>query len=106
MVRSAAKNHADVIVITNPDQHRSELEALSETEGNPSGVDLGMRRDLAISAFQSTAAYDSAVSNELWGRFTESTIPNRILTSSEQGVELRYGAVSYTHLTLPTSDLV
>ena len=91
MVRSAAKNHADVIVITNPDQHRSVLEALSKTEGNPSGVDLGLRRDLAISAFQSTAAYDSAVSNELWGRFTESTIPNRILTTSDQGVELRYG---------------
>ena len=51
MVRSAAKNHADVIVITNPDQHRSVLEALSKTEGNPSGVDLGLRRDLAISAF-------------------------------------------------------
>jgi phosphoribosylaminoimidazolecarboxamide formyltransferase/IMP cyclohydrolase len=91
MVRSAAKNHADVIVITNPDQHRSVLEALSKTEGHPSGVDLGLRRDLAISAFQSTAAYDSAVSNELWGRFTESTIPNRILTTSDQGVELRYG---------------
>ena len=58
MVRSAAKNHSDVIVITHPDQHRSVLEALSKTEGNPSGVDLGLRRDLAISAFQSTAAYD------------------------------------------------
>ena len=53
MVRSAAKNHADVIVITNPDQHRSVLEALSKTEGEPSGVDLRLRRDLAISAFQS-----------------------------------------------------
>ena len=37
MVRSAAKNHSDVIVITHPDQHRSVLEALSKTEGTPLG---------------------------------------------------------------------
>ena len=91
MVRSAAKNHADVIVITKPEQHESILEALSKSQGNPSGIDLTMRKELAISAFQSTAAYDSAVSNELWGRFTESRIPNRILASSEKGIELRYG---------------
>ena len=91
MVRSAAKSHSDVIVITNPEQHESVLDALSKSEGDPSGVDLTMRRNLAMSAFQSTAAYDSAVSNELSGRFTESRMPNRILVSSEQGIELRYG---------------
>ena len=91
MVRSAAKNHEDVIVITKPEQHESILEALSESQGDPSGIDLTMRKELAMSAFQSTAAYDSAVSNELWGRFRESRIPNRILASSEKGIELRYG---------------
>ena len=91
MVRSAAKNHTDVIIITNSEQHGSVLEALSQSGGDPSGVDLAMRRHLAMSAFQSTAAYDTAVSNEFWSRFSETTIPNRILTTSDQGVELRYG---------------
>ena len=50
-----------------------------------------MRKELALSAFQSTAAYDSSVSNELWSRFSEKPIPNRIQASSEEGRELRYG---------------
>ena len=91
MVRSAAKNHVDVIVITSPVQYESIIIALSESGGNPSGVDFGMRKALALAAFQSTASYDSAISNELWTRFAESQIPNRILVSSEEGQELRYG---------------
>jgi len=91
MVRSAAKNHADVIIITAPEQYDSVLHALSESNGKPSGVGLEMRKGLALSAFQSTAAYDSAVSNELWSRFSKKSIPNRIHASSGEGRELRYG---------------
>ena len=58
MVRSSAKNHADVIIVTQPEQYESILNALSESNGNPSGVGLEMRKELALSAFQSTAAYD------------------------------------------------
>ncbi len=91
MVRSAAKNHADVIIVTSPEQYDSILHALSESNGKPSGVGLEMRKELALSAFQSTAAYDSSVSSELWSRFSEKEIPNRIQASSEEGRELRYG---------------
>jgi phosphoribosylaminoimidazolecarboxamide formyltransferase/IMP cyclohydrolase len=91
MVRSAAKNHADVIIVTAPEQYTLVLDALSDSNGNPSGVGLEMRKELALSAFQTTAAYDSAVSNELLNRFSEKTIPNRIHASSGEGQELRYG---------------
>ena len=91
MVRSAAKNHADVIILTAPEQYKSVLLALTESNGQPSGIGLEMRKDLALSAFQSTAAYDNAVSNELWSRFSESRIPNRIHASTGEGRELRYG---------------
>ncbi len=91
MVRSAAKNHADVIIVTSPEQYALVLDALSESNGKPSGVGLEMRKELALSAFQSTAAYDSAVSNELWHRFSENRIPNRIHASTGEGLELRYG---------------
>ena len=91
MVRSAAKNHADVIIVTAPEQYEPVLRALSESNGRPSGVGLEMRRELALSAFQSTAAYDSSVYNELSSRYSEKTIPSRIHVSSGGGRELRYG---------------
>jgi phosphoribosylaminoimidazolecarboxamide formyltransferase/IMP cyclohydrolase len=91
MVRSAAKNHADVIIVSKPEQYEHISHALSEADGKPSGVELELRKELAVAAFQSTAAYDSAVSNELWGRFADCQIPNRIHTSSGEGRELRYG---------------
>ena len=74
MIRSAAKNHKDCLVLTSPEQYESVLSALESTNGDPSGVSLEARKQLALDAFQTTAAYDAAVSN----------------------------AVSYTHLTLPT----
>ena len=91
MVRSAAKNHADVIIVTAPEQYEPVLRALSESNGRPSGVGLEMRRELALSAFQSTAAYDGSVYNELSSRYSEKTIPSRIHVSSGEGRELRYG---------------
>ena len=59
MVRAAAKNHADVAVLTSPDQYSSVLAAMAESAGR---VPDDMRRQLALEAFQHTAAYDSAIS--------------------------------------------
>jgi len=91
MVRSAAKNHSDVIVLTNPEQYPSVLKSLSSANGDPCGVDSATRQSLALAAYQSTAAYDAAVSNELESRFTQRDVPSRIHVSSGPGSELRYG---------------
>jgi phosphoribosylaminoimidazolecarboxamide formyltransferase/IMP cyclohydrolase len=91
MVRSAAKNHSDVIVLTHPDQYPGVLDSLSKLNGEPSGVDIDVRQKLALAAYQSTAAYDAAVSNELERRFDGRDVPSRIHVSSGQGSELRYG---------------
>ena len=91
MVRSAAKNHSDVIVLTSPEQYPSVLESLSGANGDPSGVDNATRQSLALVAYQSTAAYDAAVSNELENRFLQRDVPSRIHVSSGSGSELRYG---------------
>jgi phosphoribosylaminoimidazolecarboxamide formyltransferase / IMP cyclohydrolase len=56
MIRSAAKNHAYVAVVTSPDQYGDVLAALRENRN-----DLGFRRGLALAAFQRTAAYDRAI---------------------------------------------
>ena len=60
MVRAAAKNHADVAVLTSPEQYPGFLEALA---AGRIGQDL--RRRLALEAFSHTAAYDSAISGWL-----------------------------------------
>ncbi|HIL44183.1 MAG: bifunctional phosphoribosylaminoimidazolecarboxamide formyltransferase/IMP cyclohydrolase PurH [Methanobacteriota archaeon] len=91
MVRSAAKNHSDVIVLTHPEQYSGVLNSLSELNGDPSGVDPSTRQTLALAAYQSTAAYDAAVSNELESRFAQCDVPSRIHVSSGSGTELRYG---------------
>lgn len=57
MVRAAAKNHADVAVLTAPTQYPAFLEALRANQ-----VDGALRRRLALEAFRHTAAYDSAIS--------------------------------------------
>lgn len=59
MVRAAAKNHADVAVLTSPDQYDRLLIALAETGGS---VPSELRRQLALEAFQHTASYDTAIS--------------------------------------------
>lgn len=57
MVRAAAKNHADVAVLTDPGQYADFLAALAEGR-----VDAPLRRQLALEAFRHTASYDSAIS--------------------------------------------
>ncbi len=65
MVRSAAKNHAHVAVLTSPEQYDNFLEALSASTG---GVDANVRRQLALEAFAHTAAYDVAISRWMQSR--------------------------------------
>ena len=63
MVRAAAKNHADVAVLTDPAQYGPFLEALAAGR-----VDGALRRRLALAAFAHTAAYDSAIATWLGER--------------------------------------
>ena len=63
MVRAAAKNHADVAVLTSPGQYEAFLTALAAGR-----VDGALRRQLALEAFQHTASYDSAISTWMASR--------------------------------------
>ena len=56
MVRSAAKNHAHVSILTNPEQYGLFVESLKDGT-----VDV-MRPQLALEAFRHTAEYDKAIS--------------------------------------------
>jgi phosphoribosylaminoimidazolecarboxamide formyltransferase/IMP cyclohydrolase len=56
MVRSAAKNHANVSILTNPEQYDLFIESLKD------GTVDEMRPQLALEAFKHTAEYDKAIS--------------------------------------------
>ncbi len=59
MMRSSAKNHAYVSILTNPVQYAAFLE---EYRRNSGSVSLSYRKKLATAAFATSAAYDSQIS--------------------------------------------
>jgi phosphoribosylaminoimidazolecarboxamide formyltransferase/IMP cyclohydrolase len=88
MIRSAAKNHAHVAVLTEPAQFdavRAEIEARG-------GTTLALRRRLAAAAFARTAAYDAAIA--AWfarqGGSGEE-FPPRLVLAGARRQTLRYG---------------
>ena len=58
MVRSAAKNHAFVAIVTDPADYPALIEALDASDGATS---LDLRKRLAAKAFAATAAYDAMI---------------------------------------------
>ena len=84
MLRSAAKNHRDVIVVVDPDDYPVVIAALKAGELTP-----GLRRGFAAKVFAHTAAYDAAIH----GYLTRDTPgwPERITLALERRQELRYG---------------
>ncbi|RMG38114.1 MAG: bifunctional phosphoribosylaminoimidazolecarboxamide formyltransferase/IMP cyclohydrolase PurH, partial [Planctomycetota bacterium] len=60
MVRSAAKNHQFVAIVTSPAQYDGVLRAIDEGR-----FDAAFRRRLAIAAFELTSRYDSAIATYL-----------------------------------------
>jgi len=86
MVRSAAKNHQDVIIIVKPEFYAPVLKEL-ENEGN---LNSKMRFRLALEAFSHTAAYDAMISSYLAKIDGEMFLDNMTL-AGEKVYELRYG---------------
>ncbi len=85
MIRSAAKNFASVVVITEPEQLaevRVELE-----EG---GTTLALRRRLAQAAYARTASYDTAISTWFAGE-NKDVFPQRLAVAGILRQGLRYG---------------
>jgi len=88
MVRSAAKNHAYVAIVTRAEQYSRVLEAL---QGD--GLDEHLRQKLAAAAFEMTAAYDRAIADYMSGlvdKGTESDDSPLTITLNPRAT-LRYG---------------
>ena len=68
MLRSAAKNHASVAVVTDPTSYDA---ILDEMRANDGATTLETRRKLALRVFQTTNAYDGAIARWLEGQLGE-----------------------------------
>src|SRR5690606_32181963 len=62
MVRAAAKNHQDVAIVVNASDYAP---VLAELRANQGALSHATRFDLAVKAFEHTAAYDGAIANYL-----------------------------------------
>jgi phosphoribosylaminoimidazolecarboxamide formyltransferase/IMP cyclohydrolase len=87
MVRSAAKNHAHVAIVTDPADYAALLEQL----GANGGTTLEFRKRLAAKAYALTAGYDSTISQ--WFAFADQgeRWPASWTRASTLKMPLRYG---------------
>ena len=82
MIRSAAKNHRFVTVVTDPSQYQ---QVLADMDANDGATTIETRRALANAAFARTASYDDAIKEWLVGD------GDRLRIDAPIAAELRYG---------------
>jgi phosphoribosylaminoimidazolecarboxamide formyltransferase/IMP cyclohydrolase len=88
MVRSAAKNHAFVAIVTDPADYPALIEELAANDGATS---LDMRKRLAAKAFAATAAYDAMIAS--WFAYADQRemFPAALSLPLRKAGTLRYG---------------
>ena len=88
MLRSAAKNHEDVLVVVDPDDYQRVLNA-----AKAGTVSRELRRELAMKVFQHTARYDSLIAGYLEQQVQGSEVkfPKILSLQFERAEMLRYG---------------
>ena len=88
MVRSAAKNHAYVTILTDPADYAGLLGELEATGG---ATRLPFRKLMAARAYAATAAYDSMISQ--WFAFADQQeqFPEMLAVTGKRRETLRYG---------------
>ena len=87
MVRSAAKNHDFVTVVTDPSQYDR---VIGELDSNDGCTTFELRRDLATAAFARTAEYDATIAAWMSGT-TSARFPSVLRLNFVGQQQLRYG---------------
>ena len=87
MVRSAAKNYNDVVVITSSDQYTELINEIKRSQGSTS---LNFRERLSRIAFAETAYYDSVISN-YFNKKTNTIFPSKKVFHGNLINQLSYG---------------
>jgi phosphoribosylaminoimidazolecarboxamide formyltransferase/IMP cyclohydrolase len=87
MIRAAAKNHADVTVVVEPEDYPVLLAELAAHEG---ATTLALRKRFAAKAYARTASYDAAISNVFADEVGEAAPAFRVF-GGRLAETLRYG---------------
>mgnify|MGYP005849748703 CR=1 FL=1 len=107
LIRAAAKNFANVAVVTNPKRYSSLLLEMRRAGGS---ISRETRRSLAAEGFRHTAGYDAAIYAYLSRAFEE--FPDALNLVLRKRTELRYGenphqkAALYQEIGAPATSLV
>ena len=93
MVRSAAKNHRFVAIVTDPADYGRVLDGMQEGGG---ALPDDLRRELAAKAFAATARYDAAIARWLFEQEkkegkTTASFPGSFALAGTKVADLRYG---------------
>jgi phosphoribosylaminoimidazolecarboxamide formyltransferase / IMP cyclohydrolase len=92
MLRSAAKNHKGVAVISDPGYYNLVIQELKKNNGS---ISQELMRELAIDVFARTSRYDNAIHNYLNNYFKPGAdsegLPRELSLSFEKIQDLRYG---------------
>ena len=88
MVRSSAKNHAFVGIVTEPEDYAA---LIAEMDANNGATTLALRKRLAATAFAHTATYDGMIAQ--WFAFADQGkfFPDTLPLTAKLSTELRYG---------------
>jgi len=90
MVRAAAKNHRFVNIVVNASDYPA---IIKELRANAGATTLATRFDLAIKAYEHTAAYDGAIANHFGSLVPggSAAFPRTFNTQFHKVQEMRYG---------------
>lgn len=87
MIRAAAKNFQDVVVVVNPDRYGSILEELKEK----CYISRETKLKLALEVFEHTSHYDTLIADYLRKKTGARPFPETVTITMEKVQDLRYG---------------
>lgn len=87
MIRAAAKNYQDVVVLVDPADYRTVLEELKET----GDVSLKTKFRLSYKVFEHTSHYDTLIQQYLRSKLDEDSFPDTLTLTFEKVQDMRYG---------------
>ena len=86
MIRAAAKNHENVVVLVDPNDYKDFIEKYEHNE-----ITIEYRQYLAAKAFGHTASYDAAINQYFNKEILKITYPDQLIYSGNIQSKLRYG---------------
>ena len=87
LIRAAAKNYKDVIIVTSKNQYNDVLKSL-ESNGD---LSLREKEKLALDAYVHAAQYDSIIATYLRNKWTDEILPDNNSIALRKNQDMRYG---------------